>query len=193
MKRNEAKGIQRSQCRAYRRALSDDEYRARSQIVCDRLARLPAIEAAEGILLYWPRIASREIDIRPLFAVLNAKCLALPVVDSDSLFAAPYVSQSDLGPNVFGIQEPTRHERLASSSIDVIVVPCLGADRRGFRIGYGHGYYDRFLANHFGTFICPVFDACVLDLVQDEPHDIPVHALVTETTVYSVPRNTAGL
>ena len=98
----------------------------------------------------------------------------------------------DLAPNRFGVLEPAARERVAGLSIDVFIVPALGADLRGFRIGYGGGFYDRFLAGKPGTFVCPVFDACTLDAVPEAPHDIPVHRLVTETETYSAAASRAN-
>ncbi len=192
MKRNDSKSALRVRFRAYRWALCESEYRARGQTICNRLVGLPAIEEARSILLYWPRIRSREIDIRPLFAAMRAKHILLPVVEGSTMFATPFVSEQDLMPNQFGILEPVIKKRVAGETIDVIVVPALGADRRGFRIGYGGGYYDRYLADRSGTFVCPVFDACVLQAVPIAPHDIAVHSLVTETTAYSSTALPAG-
>ncbi|EFK54447.1 5-formyltetrahydrofolate cyclo-ligase [Corynebacterium genitalium ATCC 33030] len=82
----------------------------------------------------------------------------------------------------FGITEPTG-ERFPSSmlsSCDVVIVPALGVDRRGMRLGQGAGYYDRALV-HAGAVprIALVYDDEVHDVLPSEPHDKPVDGAVT--------------
>jgi 5,10-methenyltetrahydrofolate synthetase len=75
---------------------------------------------------------------------------------------------------------------------DLLLVPCVGFDETGYRLGYGGGYYDRTLAVWPGA-TKPVtvgiaYDACRTDALQHEAHDIPLDAIVTETGRY--PKNT---
>lgn len=174
----------RTRFRAYRMGLGEIAYRKRCQAICKQLASLPEMERATTILVYWPMLQSREIDVRPLVAALEGKHIALPVVDNTAMYAAPYTPASVLVPNKWGILEPAEAVRTPVAAIEAAVVPALGADRRGHRLGYGKGYYDRFLRRLDARFICPVFSACLVDALPAEGHDIPMHILATESTVF---------
>ncbi|EPE60492.1 5-formyltetrahydrofolate cyclo-ligase family protein [Exiguobacterium sp. S17] len=77
-----------------------------------------------------------------------------------------------------GILEPTTAE--TDLDIDTCIVPGRVFDRSGYRIGWGGGYYDRFLATYRGATIALAYDVQVLDEIPIEPHDIPVELIVTE-------------
>jgi len=91
-------------------------------------------------------------------------------------------------PSTFGVPEPIGNEILATGeSVDTIILPMLGFDRTGGRMGYGAGYYDRFLAKNLNVrkigiaFACQEYD----NLPVDE-NDIPMDYIITEEgIVYS--------
>ena len=66
----------------------------------------------------------------------------------------------------------------------MVVVPGLAFDRRGHRIGWGGGYYDRFLAQVQAVKIGLCYNALVLDCIPGEPHDVPVDMVVAETAIH---------
>ncbi len=178
------KAALRTRFRTYRTSLAEGTYRRKCLAICDQLAELPEIENARTVLVYWPMLQRREIDVRPLISRMEGKHIALPVVNDSAMHAAPYTSASVLRPNNWGILEPAGDDRVPASEIEAAVIPALGADRRGHRLGYGKGYFDRFLRRVDARFICPVFDACLLDTLPAEPHDIPMHILASESTVF---------
>lgn len=93
-------------------------------------------------------------------------------------------SRNDLVPGVFGIPEPKE-----SCSIcvphpdDLCIVPCLAADKRGFRLGYGGGYYDRYLAAHPTNTIGLCYSACITQTLPAEQFDVPLQMIVTDKEV----------
>lgn len=174
----------RTRFRSYRLSLTQDAYRRKCLAICDTLAALSELEQARTVLVYWPMLKNREIDVRPLIARLEGKHIALPVVDETVMYAARYTAASALRPNRWGILEPAGAARTPVSEIEAAVVPALGADRRGHRLGYGKGFFDRFLRRLDARFISPVFSACLVDALPAEPHDIPMHILATESTVF---------
>jgi 5-formyltetrahydrofolate cyclo-ligase len=98
---------------------------------------------------------------------------------------APHLEQrlyapGALSPGAFGVLEPLDTPAIMREEIDLAIVPALAASRDGFRLGYGGGYYDAFLAGLGATIVCPVFDACLVDSLPQEPHDEPVDIIVTE-------------
>lgn len=67
---------------------------------------------------------------------------------------------------------------------DVILMPLVGFDAHGNRLGYGGGYYDRALAHHAARRIGVAFDFQRLDALPAEPHDVKMHAVITDRMVY---------
>lgn len=108
--------------------------------------------------------------------------MALPHVEGKAVVPVAYAPGDPLEHAAFGIREPAKMEPIDPASIDVVLVPGLAFDARGFRIGYGGGFYDRLLpqmrpdTRRIG--IC--FDAQVVDDVPTEEFDLPVHIIVTE-------------
>lgn len=85
--------------------------------------------------------------------------------------------------NRWGVQEPAEKEPFPVSQLDLVIVPALGVTRNGFRLGYGKGFYDEFLAQCNCPFVCPIFSNGLLDTMPTMPHDIPVDIIVTEHEV----------
>ncbi len=80
---------------------------------------------------------------------------------------------------------PTGGERVSAGSLDAVLVPAAAVDRDGNRLGWGKGYYDRFLETVDGSplVVAVVYDSDIVTLVPTEPHDVPVNAIVTEYEV----------
>jgi 5-formyltetrahydrofolate cyclo-ligase len=89
----------------------------------------------------------------------------------------------------FGLQQPPRGtpevaEDEIDGTLDAVLVLGLGFDRRGFRLGYGSGYFDRFLAGRPFPAIGLGYAAQLIKRIPDEPHDIPMAVIVTEDEVW---------
>ena len=89
--------------------------------------------------------------------------------------------------NRWGILEPVSQKAFPIDQLDAVIVPALGVDRRGNRLGYGRGFYDAFLALCDCPFICPLISKCLLDEIPAMPHDVPVDIIVTEHEVVRLP------
>ena len=87
-----------------------------------------------------------------------------------------------------GMPVPTSGQRGPVGQVDVVFVPAAAVDRDGNRLGWGKGYYDRFLSGlDPSTFVVAiVFDADILAHIPTEPHDIGVDVIITERDVYTV-------
>jgi len=140
--------------------------------------------------VYWALQERGEVDTRLIIAALRQRGaeVVLPVVQS--VDAAPptlahrrYEGPSALETNQWGIAEPIGTERVAPEAPGVILVPALGADRDGQRLGHGSGYYDAFLASVSCPRIALVYDDCVVPSLPTAPHDVPMTTLVTEQNV----------
>jgi 5-formyltetrahydrofolate cyclo-ligase len=92
----------------------------------------------------------------------------------------------ELEPGHYGIRAPKADflRPIPKGEIDVVVVPAVAFDRRGYRVGYGGGYYDRFLPDvPRAATIGAAFAAQIVPEIPAGPHDIPVGTIVTEAEV----------
>jgi 5-formyltetrahydrofolate cyclo-ligase len=154
---------------------------------------IPAVVEAEVIHVYWPLPDRGEIDTRLLIAALRGRGadVVLPVVTSfdpetPTLEHRRYEGPNALMTNRWGIREPVNTERVSPEAIDAVLVPALGADRHGHRLGHGSGYYDAFLQSVSCPRIALVYDACVVPSLPSAPHDVPMTTLVTEQNVIEI-------
>ncbi len=177
----------RAQFRSVRRGLSPDRYAALGALISSRALTLPSVVQASVVHVYWPLPEQGEVDTRPLIAALRGqeKTVVLPVVTSYDP-ASPkmehrrYEGLAATTKNRWGIREPTGTASLPADAIDVVLVPALGVDQQGNRIGQGAGYYDAFLQAVDGPRIALVYDDCFVPRLPSDPHDIPITTVVSE-------------
>lgn len=191
-----SKGERRTQFRAYRRGLTPGAYAARSTLICSRTLGLPSVADASVVHTYWPQPQQGEVDTRPLIGALRGRGaeIVLPVVtsydpDTPAMEHCRYDGPGDMTTNRWGIREPAHTERVSPDTLDVVIVPALGAGRNGHRIGHGSGYYDAFLRGMTVPRIVLVYEQCLLPTVPADPHDVPCTAIVTERGVTHVANN----
>ena len=178
----------RDRFRDYRRALADTPaYAARGTLIGSHALAHPAVVRAKTVHVYWPLPAQGEVDTRPLIRALRGldKTVVLPVVTSydpatPTMEHRRYEGPSSLTANRWGIPEPTESPRVSPDALDIVLLPALGVDRRGNRIGQGAGYYDTFLDTVDAPRLALLYDACFVDTLPADPHDVPVTAVVTE-------------
>ncbi|MDD3193068.1 MAG: 5-formyltetrahydrofolate cyclo-ligase [Oscillospiraceae bacterium] len=127
-----------------------------------------------------------EVDTKALIeeALQSGKKVAVPYcIDGTRRMDFYYIrSLADLAPRTFGVLEPVaeRCEKLTDAQNSVCIVPGLAFDRHGFRLGYGKGYYDRFLSGYTGFKIGIVYEGCLRQRLPHGYYDVPVDLLVTE-------------
>ena len=146
---------------------------------------LEGVPLANGqvVALYWP--IRDEIDCKPLLTKLvdSGQPVALPVVLGEDLplELRLWEDGQPLYPSGFGTLAPAETAPLAEP--DIVVIPLLGFDKTGTRLGYGKGYYDRTLASltRKPLLVGYAFAGQELDFIPREAHDLPLDLLVTET------------
>jgi 5-formyltetrahydrofolate cyclo-ligase len=136
----------RRQWLADRRAITPVDWHQWSGQICQNLRQLPQYQQARTVLAY--SSYRQEPDLSALFEDAQ-KVWGLPrCVDRDLVWHRFDARANTLQPGAFGILEPQSDwPQLAVSEVDLILVPCVGCDRRGYRLGYGGGFYDRLLAD----------------------------------------------
>jgi len=141
-----------------------------------------ALRPGEVIAAYWP--IRDELDCRLVLTRLmdEGRPVCLPVVlgEDQSLQLRLWEQGAALYPSGFGTLAPEENAPLAEP--DIVLMPLLGFDQQGTRLGYGGGYYDRTLAamSRLPRLIGFAFSAQELDHIPRETHDIPLDAVVTE-------------
>ncbi len=148
-----------------------------------RLASLDAFRTAACIALYAP--VQNEIDTGLLFleARSSGKRVLYPVVCEDTLQFREVTEREQLTAGAFGILEPCEIGEInGPAAADLIVVPGLAFDLQGHRIGFGKGYYDRYLSQLSSPAILVglCHDFQLLETIPCEEHDVRMQYLVTE-------------
>jgi len=188
------KSTLRKQIIERRESLSRQQVEEKSRAVMNCLVSLPEFIKASTVMSYMDfrnEVRTREIIA---FCLSNGKRVAAPRVDkSGGKGASKLVAyeirdlEKDFEPGTFGLLEPRTDESriVAPEEVDLVLVPGVVFDRKGNRIGFGAGYYDRFLARTRNDCIkaAVAFDFQVLDEIPAEEHDIPMDIIITESGV----------
>ncbi len=109
----------------------------------------------------------------------------IPKIEKTDLKICPY-DEEKLCKNKYNIFESTLKPLEDISLIDMIIIPCLAADKNGYRIGYGKGFYDRFLSKlkHNPVKIALVFSPLLYDSIFPEKYDISCDIIITDKEIY---------
>ncbi len=138
---------------------------------------------ADTIYAYYP--IGSEVDVSGIItqAFIDNKKVALPkCLDKNGSMEFYYIDNLDgLNVGVYGIPEPSE-ERVARdySGNSLCLVPGLSFDVHGYRLGYGGGYYDRFLSRFTGISVGLCYEACLVEELPVEPTDKKVDIIITD-------------
>lgn len=183
----------RRRLRARRDALPQTERRLAAQAVADSLARSRWLRPGRRVGLYFA--TGSELDTLPTLrlAIERGCTLWLPRITRSSdarMCFAPLTGSTPLKVNRYGIVEPDTPLRLRASELELILMPLVGVDERGHRLGMGAGYYDRLLAFRLRrkiwrgpTLVGLGYAMQKVAKIPAAPHDVPLDALVTESGI----------
>lgn len=184
------RNLLRKKMAARRKDMSSPEVDELSRQIVKRLEQLQPLIKAEVIMGY--SSIKNEVNLIPWLEQLKeqGRTILLPRVQGDRLEAIEVKDWKDMGSGSFGIREPLG-EPFAADKIDVVLVPGLVFDANGYRLGYGKGYYDRFLPRlNKQCFNCGVcYEYQVVDSVFPHSEDVPVHWIVTDRSEIAVDMN----
>lgn len=184
---NEIKEQVRKTLIAKRSSLSDEEVREKSRIITERLIRSEFFKNSKSVLAYMNK--GKEVGTEELIkcCLSEGKAVCLPLVlreQSKLEIYRIYDLSKDLRQGVFGIREPIAlpENRVDIFKIDIVVIPGVGFDEEKNRIGYGKGFYDRFLKQlNPGTLkIALAFDCQMLKELPADSLDIKMDIIITE-------------
>jgi 5-formyltetrahydrofolate cyclo-ligase len=168
--RMESKDQIRQRIIQLRKALTPDEVRTRSQAIVQDILAHPAFRQSKLIGVYYP--FSNEVDLRALFH--SGKRIALPKVVGLDLHFIELTPDTPVAISSFGIVEPAFGPEV-DDLIELLLVPALAVDSSYYRIGFGKGYYDRFLKNKRPPFVYGVvYDFQYFESIPHAAHDVPL-------------------
>lgn len=165
-----------------------------SQAIFENALQNQKIQGAKTILSYMPY--GKEANILPLnqWILDSGKNLCIPRVKDSTVMEAIKIEDLDKGlvKKAFGILEPQDNlGAIDIHEIDLVLVPGVAFDKYGNRLGHGKGYYDRFLSkcsvNTIFIGICYSFQ--LLESIPFSSHDVKVHYIITESSLYTMPHN----
>ncbi|WP_203246911.1 5-formyltetrahydrofolate cyclo-ligase [Sporosarcina beigongshangi] len=179
------KKVMRNQVLALMNNMNRDEHKELSLAIVNRLIQTAEFHDAETIGLTLSRFP--EVDTRPLIEAAweAGKRVTVPkcIKETRDMDFRLITSYTHLETVYMDLLEPIVVETVAveKDSIDLQIVPGVVFSNEGYRIGFGGGYYDRYLADYNGHRLSLAFDCQINGLVPVKSHDIPVHKIITVT------------
>lgn len=172
---------------AQRSTLTKEQIKVYSAQLSKLLCMSEEFKNADTVLFYYPTRNEPELFEAMTVATAAGKNIAFPISVTDTLTLdfRKVSSPDDLICGAYSISEPrTDAEKATFSKNSLCVVPALAFDKKGFRLGYGKGYYDRFLSSFPGVSVGLCFDGFLSDSLPTDDNDIAVNILITNTGVF---------
>ena len=186
MTRKEEKIRLRAVMRAEEQKLGAKYKAESSAAICRHVLAMPEYRDAETVFCFVGR--QHEIDTMPLLRQILAdgKRLCVPLcVDKGIMELRQITAIEELVPGSYGIQEPPANAPAVSvDEVDLSIIPCLSCDHGGRRLGFGGGYYDRFLGAYRSAAVLVCRERLIREELPVEPHDMPVPWVITERGLY---------
>lgn len=166
-----------------RNSLAKQEIIDKSNIIKNNLFNLEYYKKSRSVMFFVS--FNNEVYTHEMIReALKNKTVVLPKVVHHEIEPSLIIDFDNLIPGKFGILEPIEVTSIAYKNIDLVLVPGIVFDKEGHRIGYGFGYYDRFLRKAPKAIkIGLAFDFQVVDKIPKEMHDVPVDMVVTDKEV----------
>lgn len=152
-----------------RKALTKSEYVTKSSMICDKILKSKWYKSSSSIYLYCSINNEVNLDLLIENALLERKIISFPKVEGKEMRFYPVTSKNDLAPGYYNIPEPII--TTPAPKADLIIVPGTAFTKSGKRLGYGGGFYDRFLAQYDVYSIGVCYDFQIVDDLQIQPHD----------------------
>ncbi|HHY10250.1 MAG TPA: 5-formyltetrahydrofolate cyclo-ligase [Firmicutes bacterium] len=170
-----------------RAAVPEERRRQWDNLISEYLKGWDRYRRAEKVMVYlafgW------EISTENIVADLwqRGSQVFVPVVDkrTGALLTTVYTKETVLAPAAFGILEPVGSKTIDPAALDLVLVPGLAFTEEGYRIGYGGGYYDRFLQTTEACRVGLCYSQFLLPKLPLDPWDQAVHFIATEEGILS--------
>ena len=158
----------------------------KSKRIEQQLFNLKEYQQARTILYYVS--IDHEVDTHHMIkqSLNTDKKILVPITDTSNHTIIPSLIQSwdNLKPGAYGILSATTTNPIKLSTIDMIIIPGIGFDTTGGRIGHGKGYYDRLLTQTTQAYrVALAFEFQIIDQIPTESHDISMDLIITENRI----------
>jgi 5-formyltetrahydrofolate cyclo-ligase len=181
------KKMLRDHARTIRASLSPDEIEEKSGLICSRL--LEVLDGTDPLMVY----ASKPLEVNTKVLIRNlisrGKTVVVPIIEKETkTLRLSYLKDPDvLQESTFHVPEPVGHELPAlASDVKTVIIPMLAFDKKGNRLGYGAGYYDRFLSSHPCLTRIGIAFACQeAEEIPTDANDASMDLIVTDTSIIS--------
>ncbi|MFD3001289.1 5-formyltetrahydrofolate cyclo-ligase [Pontibacter toksunensis] len=176
-----------------RRELPDEEVQLRSQRIAELFFKHFPLKPGQTVHVFLPIIKNKEINTWPIIQQLRLEHpevrVAVPVTDVVQHVLTHYelTEEAVLIENAWGIPEPQDAQIIHAKEVDVVLLPLLAFDKAGHRVGYGKGFYDRFLADcrpdvlKIGLSLEPPVES----IADANEFDVPLDYVITPQLVWS--------
>jgi len=168
-----------------RKSLSAIEILKKSNRVIENLSSVDDFSGAEVIMTYIS--FGTEVNTHGLIrSLIGKKTVIVPVVtdkERGEMILSELMDWKELSSGAYGILEPREVRERDAGEVDVFIVPGIAFDKKGNRIGYGGGYYDRLLNKVKGKKVGIAYDFQILDSIPAEGHDAGVDMIVTDRNI----------
>lgn len=182
----ELKRLLRLKMHNFRKTVSPEKIQDTSDAVIQNCLNALDLKNIKSIQVYLPIANLKEINTWPLlqhiWKLYPHIDISVPVIRNDKIYSAPIDGETMLQPARYGTVEPLHPALLPGNhKFDLVIVPMLGFDRRGRRLGYGKGFYDRFLSEHSGRTIGLAYAKSeITPDIPEDSHDIALDFIATE-------------
>ncbi len=171
----------RQQCRQTRKALGEQARTRASAAICVHIETWRIFQRSSVLLTYLPMRG--EVDLTPLLTRYPDKRWLAPRIlpEENHRMALHLYDPQRLARHEFGMLEPAADlPEVPPAEVQLVLTPGLAYDQRGWRLGYGGGYFDRFLQDFEGVSLGVVYAALLLDDLPHGEFDVPMDWIVTE-------------
>lgn len=169
----------RRQMKQRRLDLSKEVYLDKSNAIINALKEHYFFKTAKTIGIYIS--FNQEVETISLIEeMLTIKTICVPKIQSKEMEFIAIDSLEKLKKNTYGILEPIDSQCVDKESIDLLIVPLLAYDQKNYRVGYGGGYYDKYLKGYHGKTIGLAFATQEVESIVTNKYDIPLDIIINE-------------
>ncbi|MDR0985160.1 MAG: 5-formyltetrahydrofolate cyclo-ligase [Endomicrobium sp.] len=165
---------------------------SKSFSIFNKIKKLNKYNLANSVMFYLSFNSEVITDYMIKHSIENNKVISVPAIanlEKNVLFAIKISKLEDANQIVYKIRQPniSSFNIINKNSIDLIFVPGIAFDYKGYRLGYGKGYYDRWLYNiPKSKIIGLAYDFQIIDKVPINTYDLPVGSIITEKRIITV-------
>lgn len=172
----------RIQYKSVRNSISATDKSNSDQVIFRNFVSSPFFKDSDLYLCY-VSVGSEVETVKIIDSLLaNSKRVGVPYCEGKEMHFYEINSIDELVSGAYGIPtaDVKKAKRISDFSNTLCIVPALSFDKKGFRLGYGGGYYDRFLSLHSVDTLGLCYECCYAESLPAEPHDIKIRCVLTE-------------